>query len=265
MQILNASSKLYLRISNEHIFFARYDAMQPNSFVWVRYNVRHNISLMLNLRNALQENPTLGEGASGVELIVCSPTTAVPFSEFQQEDCEIIYNHCFPNKGKRRIFYDTVPAVELALLFALEDPTYRALTDAFPQMHFTSNITPVLRHFSRKESKHRQRIFLYLYDQNLHLSAFDERRLLNTCHYEVMAATDVAYYALGVSRQLGIDPMEAAFYLVGDTPLCQTSLEQIKQFAKYVFTIEPASEYNHHEVTLHEEVPYDMITLLLGE
>lgn len=263
--MVNTYSKLYLRICNEHIFFARYDATMPGSFAFVRHPLRHNVSLMVNMRDALQSNSSLGVGATSVEAVVVGPATLVPFAEFQQEDAEVLYKSCFEPEGRHRVFYDTIASTESALLFALDEPTHTALTDAFEHIHFTSASTSLLRHFSRKGGEYKFRFYAYLHEEQLTLMAFHESRLLTLCDYVVKAPADIAYYVAGVANQFGSQPAMKAFYVLGEEPLRNAASEMLKKVVPNVFEIDAAKEFAGHEIATNTQVPYDMVTLLLGE
>ncbi len=259
-----AAATLYLRLAENHLCLARYADGRPPYFDFCRYRLRPRTSLTVNLREALDSEPILKSPFHRVEALTAGRTTLVPLSDFQEEDCETIYNYCFPEKQRRRVFYDTIPGANAVLLFSLEENTCQALENAFGNVRYTSALTPVLRHFSTKSIDRAHRcLYVHCHEQVADLAVFEDYRLIMANTYEVYNASDVAYYVLNVARQTGVDLKSEPVFVVDNDEQFSKVSDEIRRFASQLTVLEPAKEFKQHIVASTPDVPYDLINLLI--
>lgn len=257
---------LYLRISEHDFCIAKYELRETPDFQFARHHLRPQASFVTNLREAQENQPLLQSHKGTLHVIVCGPTTLVPLAEFQEEDCNAIYQHCFPSAGKVNVFYDTIPAANAVLLFALDEMICNKLRETFDDVHFVSVQTAVLKHFSNKgASQPGKRIFMYQREGGIDIAVFEENRLLLSNHYPTRTVADQAYYVFNVARNFGIDIEETPIYVAGPAMDKAQAVDELRQFSTQVFAIHPTSEFNRHIVTLDENVPYDIQTLLIND
>ncbi len=254
---------LYLRIGDGDICFARYEARRDTFFEFAPYAVRPNTSLAVNLREAKTSEPILAAPIRKVQVLVVGPTTLVPLADFQEEDCETLYNYTFPSDTKRRVFYDVLPSANAVLLFALEETTCRTLEEEYGNVHYVSGLTPVLRHFSAKGVSAAKRLFAYVHGETLSVAVFEENKLVVANTYRIGNPVDAAYYVFNVASHQAMKPEEAAFFVAGTAEERESISTELRKYASSVFTVNPAGEYNRHIVAMTPEVPYDLMTLLL--
>ena len=256
---------LYLRLSDSRICFARYEQRQEPDFAFSLYKLRPDASLTINLREALQTESILRAPIQETIVLVSSPITPVPLAEFQEEDCNTIYNYCFPEEGPRRVFYDIVPAANTVLMFSLEEQTCRNIEEVFDNVRYVSALTPILRRFSTKGvvGNPQKRLFVYRHEKSIDIAVFEETRLIMVNSYPAQTETDVAYYVFNVGKQLALDNATTAFYTAGQHDLRNRVVEALQQFATNVYSINPTAEFNRHIVSTTEGVPYDLMTLLI--
>lgn len=255
---------LYLRIAESSLCFARYESRREPLFDFSPFHVQPRSSLTVNLREAFSTERILQHPIERVQALVAGPVTPVPLPDFQEEDCETLYNYCFPSDRKRRIFYDVVPAANAVLLFGLDEATCHTLEDAFNRVHYVSCLTPVLRHFATKgSSKGGKRLFAYAHEGHISLAVFEDNRLIMTNTYRTQGATDAAYFILNMASHLAIDQEETPFYVAGESKLREAVAEELRQFAAYVYTVNPSGEFNRHIVATTPGVPYDLMAFLL--
>lgn len=256
---------LYLRISDTEICFARYDGGSEAVFEFEKYHLRPQVSLTVNLREAMERVELLKQPFADVHVFVKGAVTPVPLAEFQEEDAESTYGYCFAQTGKARVFYDTVPACNIVLLFSLEEATCRALEETFGQVRYTSSLTPLLQCFASKaaETAVPRRVFVYTHEQALDVCVFEENRLLMLNTFKVNTLSDADYYLFNLVRHLGMKPEDAALYVVGEESLMNPLADELRHYAPQVYTVNPAADFNRHTVATTEGVPYDMICGLL--
>lgn len=258
-------SVLYLRISQDSLSFAHYDATDEANFKNIVHPLNHAVSLYVNLRNAIVQYELLQQNYSRVEVIVVGKTVAVPLTEFNEEDAIVTYDYCFAQDAPHRVFYDPLPGMDAVLLFALNETTCRAIEEMFHDVHYTSAMTAVVKHCVGKglSTSNGNRRFAYCHEENLDLICFDNDRLIMLSTYPLKNPDDAVYYILSTASQLGQEPTEGSFYVVGDEPMQSAILKRLSRFAADVRQIRPSSEYNRSNVAQNAQVPYDMVTLLL--
>ncbi len=273
---------LFLRLSTDALCMARYDAEVHTAFAYSTFRLNPQISLTANLREAIRKEDLLKNVGDGcVQVAINAPATFVPLAEFQEEDCVAIYDHCFPSDKKRRVFYDIVASANCVVLFSLLETTCRALEETFGDIHYISTLTPLIRHCVTKGNNRigQKRIFVTPHGGSTDILVFEDNRLLMANTYTVSSAVDVAYFAFNVARQLGAefaptdncDPEEGynaehfvPFYISGSDNERQAVCEELQKYAANVLCVSPGAEFNRHIVATTPDVPYDLITWLLG-
>lgn len=258
-----ASSTLYLRMAEESLCFARYEACRTPRFDFSVFAVAPRTSLTVNLREAFSTEDILRHPVNKVVALVAGPVTPVPLADFQEEDCEAFYNYCFPAGGRRRVFYDVVPAANAVLLFALEEATCRTLEDAFGAIHYVACQTPVMRHFSAKGAGPGKRCFVHTHEGHIDVAVYDEGRLVMCNTYRTREPADAAYYVCSAAVRLGLDCAAAPFYVAGLPDERDSVTAELRKYAAGVYTVNPVAEYNRHKVAATPGVPYDLMTFLL--
>ncbi len=270
---------LFIRLSATDLCIARYDAEVHTAFAFSAFRLNPKISLTANLREAVRTEPLLknyGEGC--VQIVVNAPATFVPLAEFQEEDCEALYDLCFPKDKPRRVFYDVVASANCVVLFSLACATCYALEEAFGNVHYVSSLTPLIRHFSGKTGPRpgRKRFLVAAHEAAADIIVMEDGRLLMANTYSVQGAVDVAYFVLNVARQLGAavasDEASAGavvedcvpLYVAGSETERQNVCAELRKYAGGVFPVNPSAEFNRHIVAATGGVPYDLITLLIG-
>jgi len=255
---------LYLRIAESSLCFARYESRREPLFDFSPFHVQPRSSLTVNLREAFSTERILQHPIDRVQALVSGPVTPVPLPDFQEEDCETLYNYCFPSEEKRRIFYDVLPAANVVLLFGLEVSTCHTLEDAFSHVHYVSCLTPVLRHFAAKGSAAGgKRLFAYAHEGHVSLAIFEDNRLAMANTYRTQGPTDAAYYVFHTASLLAIDNETAPFYVAGTPELREAVAEELRKYAANVYTVNPSGEFNRHIVATTPGVPYDLMAFLL--
>lgn len=256
---------LRIRISPSDFCFARYEPLRPDDFSFATFPTRQQASLTMNLREAIAQTEMLQNPYDAVEVLLTEATTPVPLAEFQEEDCETLYRYCFAAEGKYRVFYDTVPASNLVLLFALDEMTCHTLDETFGKVRYTTAVMPVLQHFSQKGlgTTEGKRLFVNLQEKSIDIAVFEASRLTAFNHFKVHGIADIAYYALNMARHQGLDTTDSPFFIAGPGALRTQTVEELGQYASRVYGINPASEFNRNPVALTENMPYDLMCHLL--
>ena len=258
---------LYIRLSDTDLHFANFDKATPASFTFATYHLKPQFTLAMNLREALASLDMLKLPFSHVEVVINTPVTPVPLADFQEEDCESTYKYCFTQSGAVRVFYDTVPAANVVLLFALEEVMCRTLEEAFGEVRYSSVQTAMLQHFSGKglgtASASRRRFFVYVHEGSADVSIFEDAHLVMFNSYAVHTPSDVAFYVFNLAHHLGFDVQQDPVFVAGEELLRQPVVEELGRYAPRIYGVNPAADFNRHVVSTTPHVPYDLVTLLL--
>lgn len=254
---------LYLRLSEDSLCFARYEHGREPNFVFSPYRVRPQTSLAVNLREACRTEEILKAPVSRVYVLVVAAVTAVPLADFQEEDCGRIHGFCFPSERKRRVFYDILPASNVALLFALDEDICRAIEDMFPNVRYVSAQTAVLRHFAEKGmASGSKRVFVHRHGHVADVAIYEDHRLLMLNTYAANEAVDVAYYTLNAAQNLGVDCTTTPFYVTGTMEDRDNAAAELQKYVAEVCSVNPTGEFNRHAAAVTPDVPYDLTALL---
>ncbi|GAY30247.1 hypothetical protein IMSAGC014_01543 [Bacteroidaceae bacterium] len=272
--------QLYMRLAQTNICFARYEADDASSFCFEPYRLKPQVSLIANLREARRAAAILqNQHSESLKILVNAPATLVPLTEFQEEDCVAIYNHCFPSSVKRQVFYDVVAPANSVVIFALEDAACRAFEDLYSKVYYVSSLTPLLHHFASKGMTQvlQKRVCVHCHEMLTDVMVFEGTRLLAVNTFETPEVADAVYYTLNMASQLGVNlgpPSDdnlpvfrqsdyAPFYVAGTPELRDAIADEMRRYAVNVLTMKPSAEFNRNIVATTPEVPYDLVTFLL--
>lgn len=208
--------------------------------------------------------------AKRLDVLVSGPTTIVPTSELNAapEKQDLIFNSCFNfvDQAPRRVFYDEIPSLHSHLLFAVKDNVCNEIIEQFSQadIRFTSALSPLLRHFADQyDGKHRFRVYLNCRYRFVDVFAFDGRQLVVLNSFPVNAVTDAVYYTLSFSKVIGLDVATVPYYVVGDTAMRQTVVEQLSSFAHNVTAKTLEEEFGTSPLTTNPDIPYALSAHIL--
>lgn len=256
---------LYLRISDTELSFASLGTERSKEFRYETFHIIPQASLTANLREAASCVSMIREPHPKVEILVNTFATPVPLAEFQEEDAETTWKYCFTHNDHERVFYDTAPAANIVLLYAMDNATCRTIEDTFGEIHYTSTLAPLVQHFATKALGVSQgkRIFLYTHEGVIDVLIFEDTRLLVLNSYKVHSLTDIAYYTLNLAKHIGADLSSTPFFVAGEERQRNAAVGEIEKYASRVYHINPSAEFNRNPVSMQPGIPYDMMCALI--
>lgn len=279
-----ACGPLSIRYSSRSFSLSRYDAGRADGFLFKSTTLDEKTPLATALSRLLNDAAmpqANGDGGVAQVLVSCS-ACYVPLAEFQEDDCEAVFDACFPKTARRRVFYDVVASANVVVLFSLDEATCRTFEASLGRVNYVSALTPVLRHAVAKCSGRpsRRGAFVYAHDDLADVLVVDGNRLLAANTFMVQNAADTCYYALSILSQLGIPVAPDAgteahaapasrtddytpIYIMCDASAAADVSEEMRNYAVNVCPVIPSAEYNRNIVTTTEGVPYDLTTFLL--
>lgn len=267
---------LFLRLDDSHLtlFYKRpgekteFSEELSERFPFEHRKLRPSTSLEMNLREIRASHIEFQE-KQRMEVLVTSPVTLVPISEFEEEMCEDFYH--FSVVGERRehvalrVFYDMLPFSNAVLIFALEENVCQAIEDEFgEEVHYVSALTNVLKSFSEKiHPQHRRRVYLHCCDARLDVIVYEGYQLLLLNSFEIRGHSDVTYYALNVAQNLGLELTQTPFTLCGTEEKCQAVSGELERFVKNVGLLRASAVFNRHPLATIPNAPFDLVNHIL--
>lgn len=217
---------------------------------------------------SLRETHASFSEEQAVQVSVGGMVTLVPLAEFEEEHCDTLYNYCVAGDGAaplaRRIFYDVLPASNAVLLFALPEDVCQDVEAVFGEVRYVSRLTPLLRRWAiRTAAQSSRRVYLYCRDGSADIFFFEEQRILVLNSYEVLAATDVVYYAFNLSQNLGVDFEVTTYTVFGEEAQCREVATQLAMYAPHVAVLNAGAEFNRHPLSQNPEIPFDLLAQVL--
>lgn len=258
------SKTLYIRFSNNSLAFGRYEAGREGAFTFHPWSVRPHTGLLANLREAVETLP-MTHGAERTEVVLATQSTIVPLAEFEETDCERIYDFCVLNDLPHHVFYDTLPAANAVLIYGMTDIVCRAFEEVFPNVRYTSTQMHSLRRLTSYDYRPGgpKRIFIYLHDNSADITVFDQYRLLFTNTFEVADTADIVYFTFNIADKLSLRPDSDAFYVIGPEFLRHPAATACSQFARNVTEVTTADLLTLTLADPETEPPFDILAAAL--
>jgi hypothetical protein len=262
-QIPNKS--LSIRVCADGLSFCVYTPSSPEPFEYKVYKVKPTISLAANLKEALMTEPILKENYQRVNVIVSTANfTTVPVVAFKSEDVEDIYNYVFPKATPRKISYNVLRRSGIAIIFGLDKNIYQLILDDFPRARFYASASTLIEFFGERSLLGtNKKMFSYIHENEMTLYAFDQGRLLFVNTFNVHETADCQYYILNVWKQLGMDQIDDALFIITDNEKRKDLSEKIQLFLKSVSVIDRKDDFRHTLTKGDAFMPYDLQTLLV--
>lgn len=235
----------YLRIDNTHLHLLTlppqlqaHALAQLNNAPWSQRPLVSTKGLDVQLQELRAEQTAFAVDAP-TQVLVDGPITFVPIGEFDEKDCDLLFNYCVKGDERnglaKRVFYDMLPSSNAVLLFALSEVHCQDLERTFGEVHFLSAATPLLRCFANfSGTSSRRRVFLHCRANKVDVAIFEEQHLVVFNSFEVQRPLDVAYYTLGIAQKLGIDLTQTNFWVVGLEAMSQDVKKQLQRYAPLV-------------------------------
>ncbi|MBO6190353.1 MAG: DUF3822 family protein [Alloprevotella sp.] len=199
------------------------------------YGADQRLSFQKSLEQAATEEAQRLGGIEHVDVLVEGLVQPVPMNDFAEDDISKLYQYVVPTDEPLSVFYDTLPASNAVLLFALPRMVARSVEAQFPGCIFRSAQTVPLANFARQSAKAvRTQLHVVLRGLAADVALFAEGRLLFCNTFEVQAPQDVVYFALGAAKTLGFDIVADEVFLHGNAPQVQSVSEAMKPYVAHL-------------------------------
>ena len=251
-----------IRIGRKSLSFTLSDltnAQQP--ITYELYVVKSGISMAANLREAFK-NDTLFQTPK-VQVIVDSKMLLIPIERFVESEVGELYRHSYPKSEMDSIEYNVLPDANTVVLFSINKDLKMVLTDRFADVKLIHLMAPVWRYLHQRSfTGHRNKLFGYFHDQQLEIFSFQQHRFKFCNTFDTSDMHDSLYFLLYVWKQLNLQPEHDEMHIVGDIPEQSVMLEELHNYLKNAYVINPSIEFNKAAATTIKGMPFDLMTLL---
>lgn len=256
---LTGNQRLVIRMSHCSLSFS---TTEGEEVVYEQYALKSSISIAANMREALRTVEMLKQPYHRVLVMVDAPVLMVPAELFDESAMDEQYRHAFTCVEQQVVMYTVLPDLNAVAVFAMSKDLRTVLTDAFGTVRFVAAMSPLWNHLNKRSyTGQRGKLFAYFHEKHVDVCSFAQNRFRFFNSYEVSGASDAIYYMLAVWKQLGLSADHDELYLTGDIVERDQLKEELNQFIKRIFIVNPVGEFNRASVAQIKDIPYDLVTL----
>ena len=225
--------------------------------------VKSGISMAANLREALKDNE-LKTDIRSCRLLVDSKVLMVPVERFEESEAETLYRHAYPCSDANSVVYNVLPDLNAVAIFCINKDLRMVVNDRFGEDVKTIHVmAPVWRYLHQRSfTGHRNKLYGYFHDKQLDIFSFQQHRFKFCNSFETSRAHDSLYFLLYVWKQLNLQPEHDELHIVGDIPDKDWLLQELRQYLRNAYAINPPAEFNRAPATQIKNMPFDLMTLL---
>lgn len=254
-----SNRRLVIRVSRNRLSFS---TTEGEEVVYEQYALNSSISIAANMREALRTVEMLKEPYHRALVMVDAPVLMVPAELFDESTMDEQYRHAFTRVEQQVVMYTVLAEVNAVAVFAMPKDLRTVLTDAFTTVRFVAAMTPLWNHLNKRSyTGHHNKLYAYFHEKRLDVFSFTQNRFRFFNTYEVSGASDAIYYMLAVWKQLGLSADHDELFLTGDIVERDHLKEELDQFIKRIFIVNPVGEFNRASVAQIKDIPYDLVIL----
>ena len=256
--------RITLRISDHTLSFSVVDLDHPDRIVYEPYIVRSGISMAANLREAFKTAELLLQDYKRAQVLLDTHVMLVPLDEFEEADCDALFQHTFSDKEQETILHEVLPSLNAVAVFSINKDLKMVVEDHFKDVRISCVQQPVWAHLHRRSfSGSRKKLYGYFHDRKLELFSFTQNRFKFCNTFEVTHADDAVYYLLFVWKQLALDSERDELHIVGTIPETDSLTERLHAYLKNVYVINPSADFNHSPIAQIKGLDYDLMSLYI--
>ena len=255
------NQRLTIRVGRGSLSFSCL-AENETDVIYEPFVVKSGVSMAANLREAFKTADLLLTPSPRVRVVLDTDMLMVPVELFDEKNIEKLYNHSFPKKEQDAVYFNVLPDLNAAAVFAMNKDLRLVIDDHFQDVQIVTAIAPVMRHlYKRSFTGTRHKLYGYFHEKHLNIFSFQQNRFKYCNSFEASRGHDSLYFLLYVWKQLQLQPEYDELHIVGDIPEQDWLIEELKKYLQKAFIINPTADFNNHPVTEIKGMPYDLQTL----
>ena len=258
---------LSIRLSTDGFSFSIYNPLNGSDFFFHPYPVNTQRSMAANAKAFLAETEELKRPFKQVNILIHSERyTVLPFELYEDEQMKSLFYQNLQKVNNETVLCNILGKSNTVILFGLDKLTHLFFSEHFPTARFFAAVSPQIEYFSVKSRLgNNRKLYANLHPESVDLFAFDRGHPLLFNTFSASGVTDQCYYLLYAWKQLGYDQERDELHLTGQTPFRKEITEQLQQYIRKVFIINPQAEFNDSESSRIENVPFDIQSLIACE
>lgn len=214
-----------------------------------------------NLRAALKEIDLIRNGWQRAVVLLDTPVMMIPADTFNDDPIDTLYNYTITGHEADVILSTVLPSINAVAAYPINKDLKLVVNDNFTDVRFSHVCIPVWNHLYRRSfTGVRMKLYAYFHDKKLDVFSFRQNRFRFTNCFNTSLAPDAVYFILNVWKQLAFDNKRDELHLIGELPERDTLLQELRNFIRNVYVINPKAEFNRAPITENENIPYDLIT-----
>ena len=256
---------LFIYITSSALFFAKKNEDDDFNIETTRSDINPNKPFAAVLDGIISTKREMIADAEHINIIIDSPVTLIPMSEFSEDTYRKYYDYCIPSDNERRVFFDSLPIVNAMVVFSVAENVYATLKERFENVHFCSGLTQTLSYFVKKNSPEDspKKLLSSLRDGYVDIIAVEAGRLISVNTFEVSSTIDAVYYTYGTAAMLAFSHDCDDFYIAGEKTARDSFYEELCGLVKNVSIID-CKEFSAELMPVNaEEIPLNLLTHIL--
>ena len=255
-----------IRITSNTLTFALPSADNPRSIQIAPYTVKSGMSMAVNMREALRDNPVLVETSPRAMVLVDTPVMHVPMDEYVAEESEAMYHHTFPGHHHDNILQYVIADLHCVAVFAVNKDLHMVLHDNFDDVRIMPLSANVWSHLhQRSYTGATRKLYAYFHDKHLEVISYANKRFRFFNVFDATEQADCVYFILYIWKQLALDSKRDELYLLGEYAEMESLRNELKQYVMCTYPINPSAEFNRAPVTRLSQATYDIVCLVEAE
>ena len=228
------------------------------------YVVKSGISMAANMREAFKTEPAMRKSYAKAVVMVESPVLMVPADLYEEDDCDMIYAHSFPELSSNAVLTNVLPDLSAVALFSVNKDLRMVITDHMPSARFICAVAPVWRYLHRRSfTGARSKLYGYFHDRRFDIFSFNQNRVEGWNSCERANGRGSLYVRRDVWRQRMLKPEHDEMHRVGDIPEREWMLAELKRYLQRAYIINPSGDFNRSPVAQFKGTPYDLMTYFI--
>ncbi len=257
---------LSIRISTDGFCFCSYIPAEVDSLQYHYYSTDSSISIVANLRKAVEECPLITAGTEFriKAIIETVEFTTLPIEADRREDYKLFYRYCFPMADSNiDIVSNRLNAQELTIIF----PVDKGIADVLQKLGEVTYYTPasiLLGFLALNPPKEDRYLLAYMQSEYMLLVSVNNGKMMLSNIFKSEEESDVLFYLLSTWKEQELSQTDDTLYICGDKRV-EEMLLQIGKFIKNHKRLNPNKEFAPSLLGNIKNIPFDLQALLLCE
>ena len=200
-----------------------------------------------------------------VQVIEVSPDyTLVPDPWFKEDRKDELFRFN-SSSTERHSLTNVLKEEEAHLIFGLSEEVYQFCSRTLVRSDFIHHLTPQLWLWKKQsQASNERQMFVVLHARMLDIACYDRGKLLFVNSFPAEQAEDALYYILYVWRQAGLDQLQDALYIYGNSLRRTKITGMLRTYLRSVHPLQIPSEAYLMGTGVFQ-ASFDLIALLVCE